>query len=730
MSALTAASAARAQQPSGAYTSAAPAQAQKPEPQKPSTTPAEPSVEGVIVTADKDIYRSDVDRRSYGINADRADGGSLAEALQKVPGVQVDLQGNLSLRGDSDVTILVDGKPSGLFQGEGRANALLQVSAEDYERVEVMTTPSAANNPEGSGGVINLIRKKRKALARKTASIRVNLGNQARYNGSLRGAFDSPNAWGSVSVGGRRDTGKLSPSSERRLTDPVSGVTSSSRLDMAARTTNTSWNGQGNLGRELKPGTEVAADAAYTKFDYHAPFTGAYRGRDGAAAPGGEYDAAGRSSGHLTTTSLAADVDRDLAGEGHELALHVGRTWTTRADASTQNIAYLTPGAAGRFTDLSSEIDKHEDTLTVDYKRPTGGGAKLALGVDLRDLGETQNHLGRLGEDASSALPSPLLTNAFHFSRTTAAIYGSYERVVGKLTLLPALRLENTERTLVQRTLGSRSGASDFRIYPSLNLSLAAKDDWKIKAGYTRRVQRPEARDLNPFRIYVSPLSYQQGNPNLRDQITDAVEVSLEHQAGHDFHAVTVFSRWRKNEITDVVTDLGDGALLTSRDSLGRSRYAGIELVLSRKLSRALNLEWTSEVSRSEIEYGAATQRETRSDWILSGHANLDWRLSDKDVLQINLTARGKRLMAQGHRLPSANLNLGYRRKLSDKLAIVAVVQDVFDTYREGYALTSPGFSQRVEQNLKIRSAFLGFTYVLGGGQQGSEKFDYGNAGQ
>lgn len=720
--------AAAVQQPQSVATSAPPSS----EAPSPSRTGAntEQAVDGVVVTADKDIYRSAVDRRSYGLGGARADGGSLAEALQRVPGVQVDPQGNLSLRGDGDVTVLVDGRPSGLFQGEARANTLLQTSADEYERVEVMTTPSAANNPEGSGGIINLIRKKKKAQPRKIASLRANLVSPQGYNGSVRGGFDSPRAWGSVSVGGRRATGDLSPSNQRQFTNATSGAVSSSRLDMDARTTNTSWNGQGNLGRELKPGTEVAADAAYTKLDYHAPFSGRYRGLDGVAAPGGEYDTFGRSAGHVATKSLSADINKQLSGEEHGLSAHVGRVWTDRADANAQSTVYLAPGAGGIFTNLLSTVEKREDTLTVDYKRSLPGGSKLALGLDVRNLDEAQDHIGRLGADAASALPSPALTNAFHFSRATVAAYGSYQRTVGRLTLLSAMRLENGDRTLEQRTLGSRSDASVFRVYPSLNLSWAASENWTVKAGYARRVQRPEAQDLNPFRVYSNPLSYRQGNPDLRDQITDSVEVSLERQVGRDFYSAAAFSRWRKNEITDVVTELGDGALLTRRDSLGRSKYTGIELTLSRKLSKNFTLEGTGEVSRNQIKYGSAMASGTRSGVIVSGHANLDWRLSGKDFLQVNITARGKRMMAQGHRLPSANVNLGYRRKLSDKLAIVSVVQDAFDTYREGYTITSRGLNQRVEQNLKIRSAFIGFTYALGGGQQSSEKFDYGSAGQ
>src|SRR4051794_17825489 len=120
------------------------------------------TVETLTVTgASPPDAESSIDRRSYTLGKDlQATTGSIADALRNLPSVDVDVQGNLSLRGDPNVTILVDGKPSPMFDGKGRADALQQLPADQIERVEVITNPSAALNPEGSGGVINLITKK------------------------------------------------------------------------------------------------------------------------------------------------------------------------------------------------------------------------------------------------------------------------------------------------------------------------------------------------------------------------------------------------------------------------------------------------------------------------------------------------------------------------------------------------------------------------------------------
>ena len=119
------------------------------------------TVETVTVTGMVPDEKSTIDTKSYTLSKDlQATTGSIADALRNVPAVEVDLQGNLSMRGDSNVTILVDGKPSPAFEGKNRADALQQLPADQIERVEVITNPSVALNPEGSGGVINLITKK------------------------------------------------------------------------------------------------------------------------------------------------------------------------------------------------------------------------------------------------------------------------------------------------------------------------------------------------------------------------------------------------------------------------------------------------------------------------------------------------------------------------------------------------------------------------------------------
>src|SRR5262249_37870587 len=150
-------------------------------------------------------YRSSIDKRSYDISKDlQTTTGSVADALRNVPSVDVDPQGNITLRGDGNVVIMVDGKPSTLFRRQSMAQALQSIPADQYERVEVMTNPSAAYSPNGSAGIINLITKKNHKPGR-TGSIRVAKGSEGRWNTGLNGAYQAGKLTLSLNAGLRHD---------------------------------------------------------------------------------------------------------------------------------------------------------------------------------------------------------------------------------------------------------------------------------------------------------------------------------------------------------------------------------------------------------------------------------------------------------------------------------------------------------------------------------------------
>lgn len=679
-----------------------------------------------VKAADSD-YKSFVDRRSYGLKNDLVSStGSIADALRNIPSVEVDLQGNVSLRGEAGVKIYIDGKPAGMLQGAGRGDALLQLPASQFERVEVMTNPSAAYRADGAAGIINLVTKKARGVG-VTGSVRGAYGTDGRYNGRVAIGRNTKRLSLSASAGGRRDNAKLTPRTEREILDPASGAMVRTRADGQAKTTNTSWNAQANVAYQPNANTDLSVDISQLRLNYHSPSAVQYAS-DATTGPLAEaYNAQGRNGGVFANTAASASLVRRFAGDGHQLSLDLSRTRSRSFDDSRQTYLYSRPVIDSRFVAQSIDEIQHETSLKLEYQRPTKKGL-WDVGAEGRFEDEDVDHRGALGVTGASALPAASLTNRFAFRQHIQSVFLTYERSVGDWTLLPGARVEAAQRRVHQLTLGTRDEHDEVRLFPTLHAIYAIDEEQKLNMSFSRRIQRPEASSLNAFRQFVTPVAYEEGNPDLAPKITDAAELGYEFKRKSTSYLATLYIRRSHDAVTDVVSDLGNGVLLTRKENAGRARSLGLELVASRRIGKSMAFNISGNASRDEITSVVAGREETRSGTTLAGRSNLNWQLSPKDLLQFNLVARGKTLLPQGYRRPSANLNLGYRHIINAKLAAVMTVQDAFDTYREGLVINTPTLRQRTDKNMSIRAVFVSLTYSLGGGKRRSEGFDYGEA--
>jgi hypothetical protein len=183
--------------------------------------------------------------------------------------------------------------------------------------------------------------------------------------------------------------------------------------------------------------------------------------------------------------------------------------------------------------------------------------------------------------------------------------------------------------------------------------------------------------------------------------------------------------------VTDVVHDLGGGALLTTRENLGESRAGGLELVANGKLNRKLSYNVSGNVFWNEIDASSLGFTDKRSAYAVSGRANLNWTITDKDLAQINAALNGKRLTPQGYSKPSGVVNLGYRHKFDDHLSAVVTVQDALSSLKQTTVIDTPTFRDRVVGEPRIRAVFVGLTYSFGsnGRKARDPGFEFGGGG-
>lgn len=709
--------------------SLAAAQEAPPAPARPAAAKTAPSktVGEVVVNGQAAAVQTSIDRKSYSVSGDlQAQTGAITDALRNIPAVQVDVAGNVSLRGDPNVTILVDGKPSSLFEGDNKAQALQSLQASTIERVEVITNPSAEFRADGSGGIINLITKKAKG-AGPTGSLRATVGSGHRYNGGGTFGYNS----GRLSVVGdlslRHDTQKSAGFDDRLQPDPAGGF-DDVRQEGLQRLAADSLQARTSLDYDLTPRTRIGVEshANLTRFQVGSPTL--FTADDPQGDPVDSFVRRFDVHQKRIAGEVSANLRQKIGSEGDFTASlsHEGLVDQRARDGHTFD---QTPPAPEVFD--QQRIDNHQQRteLKGDYSQGLADMAKLKLGFDIDHVDNAYRNRGFAGVSAGGLSPNAALTNLFEFRQTISAAYVTYERPIGDLTVLAGLRVEDVQMHLDQVTLGQTDENDYLRAYPSLHLGWKLTDSQSLSASYSHRVQRPDPSDFNAFHFMLDPLNFRAGNPHLKPQQTQSFEVGYAYRAGPNTLQATLYYRENRDGVDNVLIDLGGGVFLSERANLAQSRSGGLETNASGKLSKTLSYNFSGTLSWTQVDSLGPTFAPTRSLTAFGGHGSLTWQPTADDLFQLNGFMNPKRLTAQGHFDPLIGVDLGYRRKLGDKLSLVVTLQDLLRSFRARGGNETPVLMERFGSNFDTRSVRVGLTWTFGGGRQREPAFEFSNGG-
>jgi outer membrane receptor protein involved in Fe transport len=684
----------------------------------------------IVVTGTRPQVIDAPDRLSFNVANDLgAQSGSLADALRNVPGVEVDLEGRVSLRGDQGVTILVDGRPSGMLRGEGRGDALLSMPANQIERVEVITNPSAAMSPEGSGGVINLITRKQRQ-AGTTGTIRANIGDQGRGNVSLSAANSRPGLTISGEAGYRRFTNEIEVEQERERILPLGGLLLSRQESLFENVAQAS-NGRLGFEHDVDKTNRLTGEVSYRRGDMTSERQERYIGN--AVEPG--FDRFSDHDMNQRILSLRSSWRRTLPGKDHSLTVDLEHDRGGMNRTIEGRITGLAVPTA--FELIENDIDRNDSRAKFDYKKSLGEGRSLNLGYEFERSNADFGFVGSRGASLDALVIQPGLTNEFEFRQDVHALFGTAQLNVGKWEFQPGLRLEQVDLNLDQRTDGTKAGQDYFRLYPTLHIGRALGERTKLRASYSRRIQRPGPLELNPYAFYVDPRNVRRGNPNLKPEVTDAFELGWQYRKDATFLSLTGFYRRSKDGFTEIVEVLGDGSLLSTRANLGSGNRVGVDAIVNGRLAKQLTYNLSGTLQRWELDPDGLGDFEQVSDVVGSVRGSLTWQPTPKDYLQLSGNWQGKQLLPQGYRTGGPIVNLGYRRKVNDQLSLLLSGQNIFDSARQELVIRTPTFRDRLDLKVRARAFFAGLSYNFGGssGKRRPEPgfdFDPGatNAGQ
>jgi len=687
-----------------------------------------PGGDDIVVSAERSAARSTIDRKAYAVDHDlQAAAGSAADVLRNLPSVDVDAAGNVSLRGDSNVQVLIDGKPSTLMSPATRADALQSMSASGIDRIEVITNPSAQFKPDGSGGIINIVTKRNRKPG-KSGTLTASTGTDGRYNLGTTGAFNRGPLALNAALTLRRDIPRRPFTDRRTQIDPATGTRSDSSQDALFISHRTSKIATLGADYDVSKNDRLSASFTYNdrigdprQSEHNLLF-------DATGATVADYDRIGLGTEHEVNTQGAATYKHSFAGKGHTFTLDLRRGEEAETQSRRYTDTYRLPALPVAINQQRPHADQTERELTAEYARPLAKGAKLLLGYDLQRNDDAFDARSDTIDPVSGvATPIAGLTSRFVYARTVHALYGTYERVFAdKLTAIAGFRVEATRTEANQVTLGQIDRASDFRAYPTLHLDYALSDTKTLRLSYSHRIVRPEPEALDPFPVFQDPLNQRAGNPRLKPQETDAVEGAFEYSDHGATLELTPYYRRTTNLFTDVVRSLGAGVLLTTQDNLGASTSAGTEFSGRGKIGKSLAYGVSGNLFYNAIDAANLGIAGTRSIVSATAKANVDYKIAPKDLIQLTVNYTGKRLLAQGYRLPGASANLGFRHQLKPSLSVVATLTDIFDSQRDRARLDTPTLHDVTTRRRSQRTGTIALAWVFGGTtKNATTKIDY-----
>ncbi|MFL6710627.1 MAG: TonB-dependent receptor domain-containing protein [Massilia sp.] len=680
-----------------------------------------------------------IDRQSYDVRSDAASSNdSAADALNKIPSVNVDPDGTLSLRGQTNVQVLVDGKPSAMLQGDSRAATLSAMPADDIESIEVINNPGAQfGNEAGGGPILNLVMRRNKRPGG-YGSILANDGVAGRRNAAVSGSYNSGYFGLQGSAYGRRDGRNSRGDAERDRFDPATNAfLHSSQLSTSSGLTGAAGlNGAASYNVGAKD--TVTASLAYAHNDNDSVGQDRYinYGLDSVAdsAQLSNYVRNTHRSGATDKTSWGARYDHKGAktGELFKLDLRV-----SRADvASTNNFdnAYTLrpPGLQDTRARQDNSNSNRIADLTGDLEQPTERGLIKAGFKAATNKSNVDTVYTNIDPVTLAESPSYFRSNRFAYEEDVAALYGSYQmRLNERWSALGGLRGEYTHIELSQISNDIDVKNHYFNAIPSAFLSYKMSELTTLRFSYAHRIRRPNASELNPFVLYRDEFNVSSGNPNLKPSETDSFEIGYETTLGKLDTNLRAYYRKDSDLVSERKVFLSDTVLLTTRDNSGSNHAGGMEFTVSGKLAKNLTLNASGNLAYNEqVVTNVLTQAQTRrSAESLSGQGRLNWAVTDLDSIQLAVRGHGRQLTGQGYREPDWTTNLTFRRQITPALSAVININDIFSTAKISTVTDNDILHETSVRRYDGRLFYVGLAYRFGGVTGNQERRGQGGRG-
>jgi len=676
--------------------------------------PSSLTTDEVLIEIERPLMETSIDKTVYNVDQDLSSrGGTAEDVLQNVPSIEIDQDGNISLRGNANVIILIDGRPSTL-SGGSRSAILNSIPAESIERIEIVTNPSAKYDPDGMTGIINIVLKKNK-LRGLNGNLSVSRGSGSSNTTSLGLNYRTTkfNLYANYSNRNIQGFRNFYSYRERQLGDDLE-IFDQVRIGRDF-----------NTGNTLKAGLDYAIKEGHT-IGVSMTNGQSYRSRLGLLSNEMTTNVSGTRSWYRNATEQTNTTSLDL---------NTNYQWVFKEKKGDLMFDFNYSRSRGRTLSDYDEygFSSSEDGFyyTERFDNPENSGIVTAsLDIVSRPMPDIQIEYGlkaiinsdeqtqyREIYDFSNGLyfPDLSINNEFRLEEQIYSAYGIFAHKLKKVHYQVGLRLEQALIRPELLTTNQQFKNDYFSFFPSVHVVFPLQEKMNLFVSYSRRISRPGSNSLNPFVEFTDPYNIRYGNPSLRPEYTNSFELGFNQEWEKITWNNTVYYRHSTDVLQRIVLfdELGRSAV--TWDNLDQTINWGYEGIAIHKVTKW----WKNVISVNVYQLYLIT-----SNPLLTNNSGINWNakitssfdlLNKTAAIQINGRYTAPRIVPQGFVQPGPAIDVSFQKSFFNKtLDLTIRVSDIFDWQQFYIETRVPGVYQERTFKWETRRLFFTLNYNFG----------------
>ena len=684
----------------------------------------------IEITGIRSAMKFDIDKRVFSVDQSiAAAGASASDILKDIPSVDVDAEGTVSLRNSSSVTVWINGKPSGL-NSDNQGQVLEQMPAESIDHIEVITNPSAKFSPEGSAGIINLVLKKERK-AGYFGSLRAGGSYPLGYNFGGNFNYSSPKVDFYANIGKRNNTNEGSGKSRRQTysENELTGIIDTSYLNSDTEQSS-EMNGlffRSGVDYHLNDKHTISLSGFGMKGERTNDNDILYTYLDNARNLTKEQLRNSQSGGGQNNYDITMDYLWEI-GEGHQLQTNLSYGERSSSDDNIYEQKYL--DSDGNLTNTlyqkqTGPSSNKDLEFKADYTRKFSDKLRMEAGVKsdwTRRESENSIYSSNSEMNTQEALPlQPDAKSIFDYNEKINAIYGTFTGKIGSgFGYQLGLRGEMTNIDFTSSNTSTNSNLSKdhkyFNLFPSLFLTYSFSEGNDLQLNYSRRINRPRGRLLNPFVNISDSTNIWMGNPSLDPEYANSFELNYIRSWNNHMLSTSLYQR-KTSQVIQNIRYIDNGVMFQTPSNVTNSSSTGLEFIAKNHFSKKLETTSTFNFYHTSIEDF------TYRDIYYKASDGFSWNARINGTILLTSTLSGQfsgfynapRVVAQGETKGNYTFDAGLRKSLCNgKLKLALNGRNLLNSFKFSNKSWGDGFYQETDNQFFGRTIQLNLTWNFG----------------